>query len=293
MTASAVHARLAPVPVRVPAVASLALRPVFASSDATAQVLGVSSHAVWIRAGETVVVVSTRDATRLPNSLEVSAEAASHPFGSIEHQDRVMIGPGSVAFDGLTVEAVRWWDPRPVLAPVTSRHLCARVRGLPSSVPDVEAEHLRAALSTASPADLCTAATALLGRGPGLTPESDDYLAGALAATRILAPSVDATEPLTMLDDVADQLDRTARYRTTAFSAALISCAIRGEVAAPAGSFLRALTGRGSVRAAHRQLLSVGHTSGPALAAGIVLGAASLSERHSHLTPHTPNGGLQ
>ncbi len=288
MTASAVQARPAPVPVRVPAAASIAVRPLLESADAHGEVLGVSSHAVWIRTGGHVVVVSTRDATRLPNGIEIVALAAAEPFGSIEHRERVTVGPASIVFERLTVEVVRWWDPRPILAPMTSRALSARVRSLPSSVPEIETQRLRFALSTESPSALCSAAAALLGRGPGLTPEGDDYLAGALAATRTLGASLGAGGALVMLDDAAAQLAAAARTRTTAFSAALICCALRGEVAAPAAAFLRALAGRGDVRGAHRNLLSVGHSSGPALAAGIVLGAESLDQLHA-----IPNGGFQ
>jgi len=288
MTASAVQARPAPVPVRVPAAASVAVRPLLASGDAHGEVLGVSSHAVWIRVGDDVVVVSTRDATRLPIGVEIAVLAAADPFGSIEHRERVTVGPALIAFEGLTVEVVRWWDPRPTLAPTHPQELAARIRGLPSSVPDVETQRLRLALSTWSPSELCSVAAALLGRGPGLTPEGDDYLAGALAATRTLGSTLGAEQALAMLDDAGPRLTVAARIRTTAFSAALIRCALRGEVAAPAAAFLRALAGRGDVLEAHRHLLSVGHSSGPALAAGIVLGTETLNQLHS-----TPNGGLQ
>lgn len=288
MTASAVQARPAPVPVRVPAAASIAVRPLLASTDVRGEVLGVSSHAVWIRTGDDVVVVSTRDATRLPNAIEIAALAAADPFGSIEHRERVTVGPTSIAFAALTVEVARWWDPRPILAPTNRRDLSARVCVLPSSVPDVETRRLRFALSTESAPELCSASAGLLGRGPGLTPEGDDYLAGALAATRTLGSTLGAERALAMLDDAGPRLIAAARARTSAFSAALIRCAMRGEVAEPAAALLRALAGRGDVLEAHRRLLSVGHSSGPALAAGIVLGAESLTQLHV-----TPNGGLQ
>lgn len=79
-----------------------------------------------------------------------------------------------------------------------------------------------------------------------------------------------------MLDAVANPLAELAEARTTAFSAALIQYALRGQVAAPAGSLLRAFAGRGDVAPSHRVLMRVGHSSGPALAAGLVLGAQSL-----------------
>ena len=288
MTARAVHTRRAPVPVRAPAVASVALRQVLSRGDANAEVLGVSTHAVWIRAGGEVAVVSTRDATRLPNGVEIAAEASADPFGSIVHGDRVALGPTSIAFDGLIVEVARWWDPRPALPPLSAAELSVAIEGLPSSVGHVDCSDLRRALSGVSAVGLRGAASALLGRGPGLTPEGDDYLAGALAGIKTLGTALGSDEALEMLDAVGDHLARAARASTTTFSAALLRCAIRGEVAAPAGAFLRALTGRGDIEPAHRNLRSVGHSSGPALAAGIVLGAQSLIELHV-----TSNGGFK
>lgn len=288
MTASAVHARRAPVPLRAPAVASVALRQVLSKAEANAEVLGASAHAVWIRTGGDAVVVSTRDATRLPNGVEIATDASADPFGSIAHGDRVTLGPTSIAFDGLIVEVARWWDPRPALSRLSAAELSIAIDGLPSSVGHVGSEDLRRALSAACAVGLCGAASALLGRGPGLTPEGDDFLAGALAAIRTLGTALGADEALEMLEACGDHLARAARVSTTTFSAALIRCAIRGEVAVPAGAFLRALSGRGDVESTHRNLRSVGHSSGPALAAGIVLGAQSLIERLA-----TSNGGFQ
>lgn len=277
-----------PVPVRVPAVASVALRPVLAASALHAEVLGVSSHAVWLRAGDQVVVVSTSDATRLPNSLEIAAAAVSDPFASVGHRDRASIGRNQIGFDGLVVEAVRWWDPRPSLAPLSQRGLSARVCRLPSSIHGLDGSGLREALSTKSSTGLCSAATALLGRGPGLTPQGDDYLAGAIAATRLLGRAVGDDKALAMLEEARNEVTRAAASRTTLFSSALIRHALRGEVAAPAAAFLRAVAGRGDVNKTHRRLLSVGHSSGPTLAAGIVLGARSLTQSHT-----TTDGGPQ
>ena len=288
MTAYAVQTRPAPVPARVPAVASVAVRRVLATGSAHGAVLGASRHAVWIRVDDDVVVVSASDATRLPNGIEIAAQAASDPFGSIRHGDRVAFGSASVGFDGLKVETVRWWDPRPILAPTTASAAWARVRHLPSSVPGLDARPLRNALLATSSSALRSAAAALLGAGPGLTPVGDDLLAGALAATRVLGMAVGAGGVSTLLDESEGRLIGSAQARTTAFSAALIRCALRGEVAAPAGAFLRALAGRGDVDRTHRRLLSVGHSSGPALAAGIVLAGEALHQLHT-----TPTGGPQ
>ena len=65
--------------------------------------------------------------------------------------------------------------------------------------------------------------------------------------------------------------------RTTALSAALLGCARRGQVAAPAADLLRALTGDGDVGRAARGLVGVGHSSGRDLAAGILLAARAVA----------------
>jgi len=143
-------------------------------------------------------------------------------------------------------------------------------------VPTVESSRIRAALAARSPAALIDAALHLLGRGPGLTPEGDDYLSGAISAIRVLGTAVGGESSLRMLDAAALPLSNVARERTTTFSAALIEHAIRGQVAQPAGTLLRALAGRGDPGTSYADLMRVGHSSGPALAAGIVLAAQEL-----------------
>lgn len=148
-------------------------------------------------------------------------------------------------------------------------------------------------------------ATAMLGRGPGLTPSGDDVLAGYL--TGAVAFGLDAAALRQAIADLAPA-------RTTALSAALIWHAARGECidelatvaavltsqprleseqssdracrpasvghssgAGPAGSLGIAAEGalhRLAERAVSR-LLSVGHSSGAALALGLVIAAES------------------
>jgi hypothetical protein len=117
----------------------------------------------------------------------------------------------------------------------------------------------------------------MLGAGPGLTPEADDYLAGAVAGVRCLGMACGNRTAVAMLDATAAPLAALAYARTSTLSASLIRHALHGDVAQPAGALLRALAARGDASVAHDELCSVGHTSGPALAAGIVLGARALS----------------
>ena len=264
--------------VLVPAVASLAIRETVTGPRRRGRVLGASPHAVWLHIDREVVVLSSRDATRLANGVHVPLRAAELPFQRVEDGEQAMVGDGRVVLASLVIDVVRWWDPHPSLPIVSRRTLAGRISGFPAAVPGVAAADLRDALVTRSIADVLAAAASMLGRGPGLTPEADDYLTGALAAGRCLAPAVGIRKALAMHDAAEAPLAALAMERTTVFSASLIRHAVRGNVAAPAGALLRSFAGRGDVGAAHRQLLEVGHTSGPALAAGMVLGVHALIE---------------
>lgn len=278
MAAPAVEARKARPPVRVSGVASVAVHGLL-TVPRTAAVLGTSSHACWVLVEDDVVVVSTRDATRLPNGVEIAAAAADGVLANVRHGTNVDLGFGRVAFDNLTVGIGRWWDPRPALPVITPDQLRDAIDGTPASVATLESQRLEEALEAWSAEELAAAAKSLVGRGSGLTPEGDDYLAGAVAAIRVLGEAVGHTRGISMLERSAPLLARLADARTTTFSAALIRYALRGQVAEPAGRFLRAIAGRGNIEKTHAGLQNVGHSSGPALAAGIVLGAQALLDK--------------
>ncbi len=273
MTAWAVAGTQAPA--RVVGVASTAVHGLV-TVPRTATVLGTSGYAVWLAIAGSVVVVSTRDATRLPNGVEIAANAGDDLFAKVHHGATIDVGFSRIMLEGLAVQVVRWWDPRPALPKVTPLRLAEAVAGLPAERSSVPAQGLRQALTSYSPHALLAAAKPLLGRGPGLTPEGDDYLAGAIAGWRLLGEALELQQAGRMLDRSAHPLAALADARTTTFSAALIHNALRGQVAQPAGRFLAALCGRGDVAIAHQELCRIGHSSGPALAAGIVLGAQVL-----------------
>jgi hypothetical protein len=126
--------------------------------------------------------------------------------------------------------------------------------------------------------DASVAAARLLGKGPGLTPSGDDVLAGFLVGAA--AFGVDAAP---MRQAIAVQ----APVCTTALSAALLWHAARGECIDELAAVATALTSRprpghdeAAVRAVSR-LVSVGHTSGAALAQGLVI-AAETALRGQH-----------
>lgn len=273
-------------PTRVPGVASTAIYGAVSAAGTEATVLGTSGHAVWLLIEDRVIVVTTSDSTRLPNGVQLAAGSSSDLFRMVHHGATVEIGHGRIMLEGLAVTITRWWDPRPSLAVTSSSKLAEAVAGLPSEVPDIDSSALRAALVAGSPGGILLSAKALLGKGPGLTPEGDDYLAGALAATRLLAEVLGRDRTTAMIAGVSVPLAKLADARTTTFSASLLHSALRGQVAEPAGALLRAFTGRGEVAVSHRRLQQVGHSSGPALAAGMVLAAQSLIQSSS-------NGGTQ
>ena len=133
-------------PHRISGVASTAIKGIL-ESPGTGVVLGSSSHAVWLLVDDSVVVVSTADATRLPNGIEIAVDAGSDPFGSIQHGAAVTMGDGRISFTGLTVEASRWWDARPALPATTVEALAGAIGSLSSDVPDLDGARLRAALA--------------------------------------------------------------------------------------------------------------------------------------------------
>jgi len=100
----------------------------------------------------------------------------------------------------------------------------------------------------------------LIGRGPGLTPEGDDVVAGMAA---VLASA-------SRHDEVAALLGRDLRRRTTSLSATLLELAARGMGPEPRQAVLA-----GGASALPR-LLALGHTSGRAIARGAAAGLALL-----------------
>ena len=114
----------------------------------------------------------------------------------------------------------------------------------------------------------------LLGRGPGLTPAGDDLLAGLLLG---LAGSAELRDPL------AAAVTRHAPARTTWLSAELLRHAVAGHGVPAAVAVADAMAGYGPADALTRALpalLAVGHTSGAALARGLLLAAEALAGRH-------------
>jgi hypothetical protein len=121
------------------------------------------------------------------------------------------------------------------------------------------------ALRSGDPAAQRGAAHGLLGRGPGLTPEGDDLLAGAA----VVAAAAGA--PLALPADL--------RALTTPLSATLLELAEAGAAPRPVHALVDLEDARWP--AALRELEGLGASSGRAIALGVGAAAAALGARHA------------
>jgi len=266
-------------PPSLPAAASRGVQHLVDGPGQPGVLLGVSSNSAWVQAGGHVLVLSGRDAVRLPNGIIVGepGDAVGSHSG-----DLCVVGDGCLEIGRVKARVVRWWDPRPTLDAVAPSALAARCADARQRFVCVDDGGLGRSLKSNDPAAVRHAMCALLGRGEGLTPEGDDVLVGLLAGLRLLGPSVGAPGAGGMLAAVAPIILTEAPFRTTALSAALLRHAVAGEVADPVAAFLQALTGKGDLSAVVDALHTMGNTSGVATASGMLLAADFLAEGNTH-----------
>jgi hypothetical protein len=229
--------------------ASTALRDVLSGPSRSAWVLGVHPSCVYLLAGSELIALETSDALGLPCAVRLAAVRSEGPFARVRRDDSAEVGDGLLRAGPVTVRVVRWWAPRPPRAG-RSVDRTDRLAGLLARHP--------------APVPVDGEVDDLLGLGPGLTPAGDDVLAGLLVG---LHHRPDLRDPLAA--DVA----RLAPARTTALSAALLRHAAAGHAVPTLTAVADALTGAGEdgdLEAALSRLLSVGNTSGTALAHGLL-----------------------
>jgi hypothetical protein len=280
------------------AAASSALRTTLAGPARPAELLGLNGGALYLKtpAQPGVLAVLCYDAVRLPCGLVLASTSAELPLTSLAppaaRSASFVVGDGAVSWLGpagpVVVRAVREWAPaRPaaqgevaasVLAAVRTAVSGAGLSGgqLSSADPGIDSRMLAGLAQAACDYDASAAAAArLLGSGPGLTPSGDDVLAGFLAGA--FAFGLDAAA-------LRQAIAVLAPARTTALSAALLWHAARGECIDELAAVAAVLTGQPQGRPdepgrAVGRLLSVGHTSGAALALGLVIAAEGAVNR--------------
>jgi len=143
---------------------------------------------------------------------------------------------------------------------------------------------LLAALTDGAPEIARDAAGLLTGRGPGLTPDGDDLLAAAAAATLAFGGPAGSNRGVSerlraalLVDELGD--------RTGALSATLLRLAAEGQVIDPVRTLLDLSVERATWMRALRRLGRIGHSTGPTYALGCALTALALagSCKRSHV----------
>jgi hypothetical protein len=279
---------------RIPAATSSCVSALLDGELQSAGWLGACDRALYlITESSSVLAVLTHDAIRLPCGIVLSATAAElslttlAPPASHRHQAGAVVGGGRLEWTGpagpIRIDSVRRWaPPRLPTGSVDPIALAELVRTSTGRDLGIQPAYLAALRLAGRDQDAQTAAALdLLGRGPGLTPSGDDVLAGLLIGARTLGVGVAG---------VARVVGETAGQATTALSAQLLRHAARGEcvdqLAAASAALIGLPAAASAAPTAFQRLVEVGHTSGAALAQGLLVAA--------ELVPSVVNtGGLQ
>ncbi len=220
-------------------------RRMIAGPDLPGTVLGSFPTAIYIHvpAGFGVIALLTRDAVRVPCGMQLAPSSGEFPLDRL--RGPVRVGGGALRIGTAEITVGR-------LVSVSVPRLPAP-RRVDSDI-DVDVD-------VADPARL-------LGLGSGLTPSGDDVLAGYLAGAAAYGLPVDELRTFVCAE---------APRRTTTLSAALLRHAAAGEAIPQVCRLLLALDDGIGTDAALAGLLRVGHTSGAALAAGVLAAARAAS----------------
>lgn len=234
---------------------SSAIGPVIRGPLRSFDVLGAMASALYLRSGSDVIAVLTSEAVRLPCAVVVATPLS---LVDLAPDGRVEGGSGRLQWTSggrpVVVEVVREWQP-PRVRPVVPRPDRLAELGARISMIDI-------GVSTGDP-------FAGIGRGPGLTPSGDDVLAGYLLGAQAFGLTVPALGEL----------------RTTALSAALLRYAAAGLCIPEPAAVIAGLGSAGSLEL--DPLLQVGHTSGAALAAGVLRASGQLRDEWSAVPDHS------
>jgi hypothetical protein len=264
--------------------ASLGVRSALGGTRRHGRVIAVFPSAVYLQvdrsAEPAVIALVTCDAVRPPNAVVLAAPTRQEPFRTVREGDETFVGDGCALVGGrLRVRVRRWWDPTPVLGPLSLARLSHGGRALDAVTGPwglsghVTPQNLADACLAGDLAHAVDAAERIVGLGPGLTPSGDDALAGLLLALRLLGGAVPGGGRAVWLADwLGAAVTANARDRTTSLAATLLHCAARGQASVEAAAVLRGIAGQDPLLPAARRLLSTGHTSGADLAWGLLLG---------------------
>lgn len=279
--------RAVPAAMTLAGAASLGIRAALCGPRRVGRVIAVFPTAAYFEVElptePTVIALVASDAVRLPNAVVLAAPSRHEPFRRVREGDAAAVGDGGAEVTGrLRARIRRWWDPTPVLGPLSPARLTqgARALGELTGPWGLSGHRTPAVLADGcARGDLARAVDAaerIVGLGPGLTPSGDDALAGLLLALRLLGGAVPGGgRALWLADWLSAAVTAYADDRTTSLAATLLRCAARGQASVEAGAVLRGIAGQDPIAPAVGRLLASGHTSGADLAWGLLAGCRS------------------
>jgi Protein of unknown function (DUF2877) len=265
-------------------------------------VRGSSPTYAYIEVGSFVVAVTGRNVPLMPNCVAVTQTSGLEIFeqGSSVRIDRLAL---EGAHGRVNLGTASAWNPSLAQAVAGRGTIEEIVRGIWSQMqlkPALEPTEVVESLSVAG-FDVCrddagrrgvealfdsvahsdpgcahTAVALLLGRGPGLTPEGDDFLAAAAATVVTFAPSY-GWSSVDIASWTTELLPAEIRARTSWLSATLLELATEGMVSAPVIALLDAPARSEDRLEALARLNRVGHGTGRAWAAGCAATLLTLS----------------
>jgi Protein of unknown function (DUF2877) len=257
-------------------------------------VLGSSSTAAYLAFGDSVMAITARRVPLMPNGAAVVEGGG---LDAIEAGARVHLTAGRVRTSGAEVV----WNKAeladlavPSNASFDMHAVACRGRDLLRALgneadpfaaiararPELAAGEglhgvrlLATGLALGDPEEVAEAACILTGRGPGLTPDGDDLLAAAAAASKAFekptGPSSARIRAAMLMNDLEE--------RTSSLSASLLRLAIEGQVIDPVRSLLDLGAERAVWTRALARLERIGHGTGGTYARGCALSAFALT----------------
>ncbi|MEO6826349.1 MAG: DUF2877 domain-containing protein [Microbacteriaceae bacterium] len=260
----------------LPAAGTRSVRALIGGEPGSGRLLGLFRTAAYLQIrGDEVVAVLTRDAVRLPCGLVLAQNSRDGPLDQLVGP--ILVGDGQVSIGSLTVRLVRTREAMVATGLSPRREsvaaLWARLETYSFSEHDPQIVHALGDYED-SAAVAQPIVDALVGAGSGLTPSGDDILAGFLVAARAVGLPCPA---------LADTALLRATRNTTTLSAALLRYAGRGETIPQIARLLHSLSSASepseAALEALTRVLAIGHTSGTAMATGVLAACRSRLSR--------------
>jgi hypothetical protein len=229
-------------------------------------VTGPRSEARMIAARPTAVYLELPPSAAEPRVLVLTAAGTSRPPNAIAISQG---GADPFVPEELAVRVLRWWDPSPVLGPLSRARLeqgaaalhraCSSADRGPSLAGHDDPAALAACCADGDLAGAVEAAERIVGLGPGLAPSGDNMISGLLLALRLLGGAIPGgTRAVWLADWLGAAVTSDASRRTTSLGATLLHGAAHGQATDEVAAVLRGLAGQEPFGAAARTLLASG-----------------------------------